>query len=63
MEMDEGMSGVSGRAYLSHGVGQGLDDLLMGGCHDTLPINLDDSMPHSHAATLRDAPSHQAADL
>lgn len=31
--------------------------------HHTLPVDLDDAVPHTDATPLCDAPTHQAADL
>lgn len=51
------------RPHLSHGVGQDVDDLLVGRGHHALPVDLDDAVAHADPATLGDAPPHQAADL
>lgn len=40
-----------------------MHDLLVGRSHHALPIDLDDAVAHSDAASLCDAPSHEAADL
>lgn len=35
----------------------------MRGGHHALPIDLDDAVADAHTAPLRDAPTHEAADL
>lgn len=50
-------------SHLAHGVGQDLNDLLVRGRHHALAVDLDDAVTDSDAASLRDAASHQAADL
>ena len=40
-----------------------MDDLLVGRGHHALAVDLDDAVAHAHAAALRDAAAHQAADL
>lgn len=54
---------VSVAPHLSHGVGQDVDDLLVGCGYHTLAVDLDDAMTHSDAAALSDAPTHETADL
>lgn len=48
---------------LSDRVGQGLDNLLVRRGHHALSVNLNDPVTHTDAAALRDASSHQAANL
>lgn len=50
-------------AHLADRLREDLDDLLMGCCHHTLPIDLNDAVPHADATSLCDAPTHQTADL
>lgn len=50
-------------AYLPHSVGEDVDDLLVRGGDHTLPVDLDDPMPHSDSSPLGYPPSHEAADL
>lgn len=50
-------------SYLSHRIGEDVDDLLVGGGHHALPVDLNDPVPHADAAALCDPPSHEAADL
>lgn len=50
-------------SYLTNGDGQVLDNLLM--CHgnNALAIYFNDSVSNTNTASLRDATSHQTADL
>lgn len=50
-------------SHLSHRVGQRLNNLLVCGGHHALPIDLDDAVADADTAPLRDAPTHEAADL
>lgn len=50
-------------AHLAHGLGEDLDDLLVGHGHHTLPVDLNDPVAHTNAAPLRDPAAHEAADL
>lgn len=52
-----------GSSYLSHCVGQNLNDLLVRRRHDALAIDFDDAVADADASPLCDASSHQAADL
>lgn len=54
---------TSSFAYLTHGDRQRLDDLLMRHGNDTLPVDLNDSVPDANTAALGYAAPHQAADL
>ena len=54
---------IQGSSYLSHGVRQNLDDLLVRRRHHTLAIYLDDAVADADASSLSDASPHQAADL
>lgn len=56
-------SDVQGSSYLSHGVRQNLNDLLVRRRHDALAVDLDDAVTDADASSLSDASSHQAADL
>lgn len=49
--------------YLSHCVGQNLNDLLVRRRHHTLAVDLDDAVTDADASSLGDASSHQTADL
>lgn len=48
---------------LPDGVGQNVDNLLMGRGHDTLTVDLDDAVAHPDSAPLGDPATHQTADL
>lgn len=50
-------------SYLSHGVGQDLNDLLVRRRHNALAVDLNDAVTDTDASSLSDAPPHQAADL
>jgi len=50
-------------SHLSHGVGQDVDDLLVGRGHHALAVDLDDAVAHADPAPLGDAPAHKATDL
>lgn len=50
-------------AHLADRLCEDLDDLLVRCGHHALPVDLDDAVPHTDAALLSDAPTHQAADL
>lgn len=50
-------------SHLPHRAGQGLHDLLVCRGHHALPVDLDDAVADADAPSLRDAPSHEAADL
>lgn len=50
-------------SHLSNRVGQCLDNLLVGGGHHALPVDLNDAVANSDATPLCDAPAHEAADL
>lgn len=50
-------------SYLSHGVRQNLNDLLVRRRHDALAVDLDDAVTDADASSLGDASPHQAADL
>lgn len=49
--------------YLANSTGKHVDDLLMRSGHDTLPIDLNDSVSHTDAPSLGYPSSHEAADL
>lgn len=48
---------------LSDGVGQNVDNLLMGRGHDTLTVDLYDAVAHPDSASFGDAATHKAANL
>lgn len=48
---------------LSDGVGQNVDNLLVGCGHDTLTVDLYDAVAHPDSASFGDAPTHKAANL
>lgn len=50
-------------SYLAHWDGESLDYLLVSHGNDTLTVYLDDPVSDTHAASLGDAASHQAANL
>lgn len=50
-------------AHLSDGVGQDLDDLVVGCSDNALPVYFDDSVPNANASSFSDTTAHQAADL
>lgn len=47
---------------LADSTGEDVDDLLVGGGHDALSVDLNDPMSHTDAPTLSYSPSHEAAD-
>lgn len=49
--------------YLSHGIGQDLNNLLVRSRHDALAVDLDDAVTDADATSLSDTASHQTADL
>lgn len=55
--------GGPAQPHLSDRVRQSLHDLLVRRGHHALPVDLNDAMAHADAASLRDAPAHEAADL
>lgn len=48
---------------LSDGVGQNVDNLLVGCGHDTLAVDLYDAVAHPDSASFGDAATHKAANL
>lgn len=50
-------------AHLGVGLGEQLDDAGMWHGHHTLPVNLDDAVPHADAPTLGNAAPEETADL
>lgn len=48
---------------LSDGVGQNVDNLLVGCGHDTLTVDLYDAVAHPDSPSFGDAPTHKAANL
>lgn len=48
---------------LSDGVGQNVDNLLVGCGHDTLTVDLDDAVAHPDSASFGDAATHKATNL
>lgn len=57
------MHHLQNSSYLSHGVRQNLNDLLVRRRHDALAVDLDDAVTDADASSLSDASPHQAADL
>lgn len=55
--------GAGQPSYLSHGVRQSLDYLLVGCGYHTLSVDLDDTVADADTTSLCNAPSHEAADL
>lgn len=49
--------------YLSHSIGQDVDNFFMGRGHHALAIDLDDAVTHSDPAPFSNAPTHKATDL
>lgn len=52
-----------GPTHLNVGLCEQLDDASMGCGHHTVPIDLNDAVPHADAPTLSDATPKEAADL
>lgn len=48
---------------LSDGVGQNVDNLLMGRGHDALTVDLDDAVTHPDSAPFSDPATHKTANL
>lgn len=44
--------------YLSHGIGQDLNNLLVRSRHDALAVDLDDAVTNSDPAPFGNAPTH-----
>lgn len=49
--------------YLSNGGREQVDDAFVRDRHHTLRVDLDDAMPHTHAAALRYTAAQETADL
>lgn len=47
----------------SGGGGQHVHDALVGNCHHTVVVDLDDAVPHPNAAPLRNSAAQQGTDL
>lgn len=52
-----------GNSYLSHGIGQDLNDFFVRCRNHTLAVDLDDTVADAYASSLSDTSPHQAADL
>lgn len=57
------MSVCSVTSYLSHSIGQDVDNFFMWRGHHTLAVDLDDAVTHPDPTPLSDAPTHKATDL